>query len=95
LHSIETREESRIQLGGLIAKEAASVYVQGRSTTWLKFKCVQQQEFVIGGFTDPQRSRIGFGALLIGYYENGKLRYAGKKWEPGIPIKRSAGGQEV
>jgi bifunctional non-homologous end joining protein LigD len=48
------------------------------STSWLKFKCVQRQEFVIGGYTDPQRSRIGFGALMIGYCENGKLCYAGK-----------------
>jgi bifunctional non-homologous end joining protein LigD len=63
---------------GLIAKQADSIYVPGRSTSWLKFKCVQQQEFVIGGYTDPQRTRIGFGALMIGYYENGNLCYAGK-----------------
>jgi bifunctional non-homologous end joining protein LigD len=63
---------------GLVAKQVDSIYVQGRSTSWLKFKCVQQQEFVIGGYTDPQRTRIGFGALLIGYYENGNLCYAGK-----------------
>ncbi len=63
---------------GVIAKRADSSYVQRRSTAWLKFKCVNQQEFVIGGFTDPRRSRVGFGALLIGYYEDGRLRYAGK-----------------
>jgi len=63
---------------GLIAKQADSQYIQGRTTSWLKFKCVQRQEFVIGGYTDPQGSRIGFGALLIGYYEDGKLCYAGK-----------------
>jgi DNA ligase D-like protein (predicted ligase) len=63
---------------GVIAKRADSPYVQRRSTDWLKFKCANQQEFVIGGFTDPRGSRVGFGALLLGYYENGQLRYAGK-----------------
>ena len=63
---------------GVIAKRAESPYVQRRSTDWLKFKCVNRQEFVIGGFTDPRGSRVGFGALLVGYYENGQLRYAGK-----------------
>jgi bifunctional non-homologous end joining protein LigD len=63
---------------GLVAKRANSVYQSGRSTDWLKFKCVHEQEFVIGGFTDPHGGRIGFGALLLGYYEGGKLRYAGK-----------------
>jgi bifunctional non-homologous end joining protein LigD len=63
---------------GVIAKRADSPYVQRRSTDWLKFKCVNRQEFVIGGFTDPRGSRVGFGALLVGYYESGQLRYAGK-----------------
>ena len=63
---------------GVIAKRADSPYVQRRSTDWLKFKCVNRQEFVIGGFTDPRGSRVGFGALLVGYYEDGDLRYAGK-----------------
>jgi bifunctional non-homologous end joining protein LigD len=63
---------------GLIAKRAASPYVHMRSTDWLKFKCVNSQEFVIGGYTDPTGNREGFGALLIGYYDNGDLRYAGK-----------------
>ena len=63
---------------GVIAKRAASTYTSGRSKDWLKFKCVTAQEFVIGGFTDPQGSRSGFGALLVGYYEDGELRYAGK-----------------
>jgi len=44
----------------------------------LKFKCINQQEFVIGGFTEPEGARIGFGALLIGYYEEDELIYAGK-----------------
>ena len=63
---------------GLIAKRAAAPYVAGRSKDWLKLKCVWEQEFVIGGFTDPGGSRTDFGALLVGYYEQGSLRYAGK-----------------
>ena len=63
---------------GLIAKRADAPYQHRRSGDWLKFKCVRGQEFVIGGFTDPSGSRVGFGALLIGYYDNGALRYAGK-----------------
>ncbi len=63
---------------GLIAKRADSRYRSGRSTDWLKFKCVRAQEFVVGGFTEPAGSRTGFGALLVGYYEDGSLRYAGK-----------------
>jgi DNA ligase D-like protein (predicted ligase) len=63
---------------GLIAKRASAPYTSGRSTDWLKFKCVADQELVIGGFTDPKGSRAGFGALLVGHYEDGKLAYAGK-----------------
>jgi DNA ligase D-like protein (predicted ligase) len=63
---------------GLIAKKADSAYVHSRSSHWLKFKCVRQQEFVIGGFTEPHGERIGFGALLVGFYRDGDLIYAGK-----------------
>ncbi len=65
---------------GLIAKRVAAPYRPGkRSKDWLKFKCVANQELVIGGFTDPKGSRIGFGALLVGYYDaDHRLRYAGK-----------------
>ncbi|HEY8457502.1 MAG TPA: non-homologous end-joining DNA ligase [Actinopolymorphaceae bacterium] len=63
---------------GLIAKRSDSAYQSKRSRDWLKFKCVRDQEMVVGGFTDPAGSRQGFGALLVGYYERGKLRYAGK-----------------
>jgi bifunctional non-homologous end joining protein LigD len=63
---------------GLIAKRAAAPYVSGRSRDWLKLKCVWEQELVIGGYTDPSGSRTDFGALLVGYYEDGRLRYAGK-----------------
>ena len=63
---------------GLIAKRADAPYVAGRSKDWLKLKCVWEQEFVIGGYTDPTGSRTDFGALLVGYYEQDSLRYAGK-----------------
>ena len=64
---------------GIIAKRADSPYRPGRTRDWLKFKCENAQEFVIGGYTDPRGSRTGFGALLLGYYDSdGKLRYAGK-----------------
>jgi bifunctional non-homologous end joining protein LigD len=63
---------------GLIAKRADSTYVAGRSKDWLKLKCVWEQEFVIGGYTEPGGSRTDFGALLVGYHETGRLRYAGK-----------------
>ncbi|MFZ0129358.1 MAG: non-homologous end-joining DNA ligase [Candidatus Dormiibacterota bacterium] len=63
---------------GLIAKRADAPYVPGRSKDWLKLKCVWEQEFVIGGYTDPTGSRTDFGALLVGYHEEGRLRYAGK-----------------
>jgi DNA ligase D-like protein (predicted ligase) len=63
---------------GLIAKRADAPYVAGRSRDWLKLKCVWEQEFVIGGYTDPAGSRTDFGALLVGYYEGRRLRYAGK-----------------
>ena len=63
---------------GIVAKDARSPYEHSRSNKWLKFKCLNQQEFVIGGYTSPQGSRIGFGALLLGYYQDNDLQYAGK-----------------
>jgi bifunctional non-homologous end joining protein LigD len=64
---------------GLVAKRADAPYHGGRSRDWLKFKCENAQEFVIGGYTDPQGSRTGLGALLVGYYDGGgTLAYAGK-----------------
>jgi DNA ligase D-like protein (predicted ligase) len=65
-------------LEGLIAKRAESRYVGRRTRDWLKLKCHREQELVIGGFTAPRGSRTDFGALLVGYYEDGELRYAGK-----------------
>jgi bifunctional non-homologous end joining protein LigD len=72
------REACRDGLEGLIAKRADSPYRSGRSRDWLKLKCHFEQELVIGGFTAPQGSRTDFGALLVGYWEDGRLRYAGK-----------------
>jgi ATP-dependent DNA ligase len=64
---------------GLIVKRATAPYRSGRTRDWLKFKCENAQEFVIGGYTDPQGSRQGLGALLLGYYDaRGGLNYAGK-----------------
>ncbi len=64
---------------GLIAKRADAPYRSGRTRDWLKFKCQNSQEFLIGGYTDPKGSRTHFGALLLGYYDqDGRLAYAGK-----------------
>jgi DNA ligase D-like protein (predicted ligase) len=63
---------------GVIAKNCDSAYVSKRTRDWLKFKCGHEQEFVIGGYTDPHGARVGFGALLVGYYDHGQLQYAGK-----------------
>lgn len=63
---------------GLVVKKKTSTYEQKRSSNWLKFKCSNEQEFVIGGYTQPGGKRTGFGALLLGYYKNNKLHYAGK-----------------
>jgi len=65
-------------LEGIIAKRADAKYISKRTRNWLKFKCSNSQELVIGGYTEPQGSRVGFGALLVGYYEKGALKYAGK-----------------
>jgi len=72
------REACRKGWEGLIAKKADSSYAHSRSRDWLKFKCTRRQELVVGGYTDPQGSRIGFGALLLGVYEGRTLHYAGK-----------------
>jgi bifunctional non-homologous end joining protein LigD len=63
---------------GLIAKRVTSTYVHKRSADWLKFKCENQQEFVVVGYTEPAGQRVSIGALLVGVYEKGKLVYAGK-----------------
>jgi DNA ligase D-like protein (predicted ligase) len=72
------KEACRKGWEGLIAKRADAPYTHGRSRDWLKFKCSAEQELVIGGYTAPRGSRTDLGALLLGYYEDGELRYAGK-----------------
>jgi ATP-dependent DNA ligase len=63
---------------GVIAKRRGSPYEHRRSPHWLKMKCEERQEFVVGGFTDPQGARVGLGALLVGYYEGEDLVFAGR-----------------
>jgi DNA ligase D-like protein (predicted ligase) len=72
------RDACRRGWEGVIAKNEDSIYVSRRTRDWLKFKCAHQQELVIGGYTDPRGRRIGFGALLLGVYQRGKLVYVGK-----------------
>jgi bifunctional non-homologous end joining protein LigD len=68
-----------MQLEGIIGKRRDSLYVSGRSPSWIKLKCRRRQEFVIGGYSEPAGSREAFGALLLGVYDTkGKLQYAGR-----------------
>ena len=72
-------EACRLGLEGIISKRRTEPYRAGRSPDWVKTKCVQRQEFVIGGFTDPQGARVGIGALLVGYYDDrDRLVFSGK-----------------
>ena len=72
-------EVKRRGLEGIIGKQPHSVYEPGRrSGAWIKLKCVSEQEFVVGGYTPPQGARKHFGAILVGYYKNKKLVFAGK-----------------
>ncbi len=75
-------EVKRVGLEGIIGKQRQSVYEPGRrSGAWIKIKCLNEQEFVIGGYTPPAGSRKHFGAILVGYYEKSAgrgLRFAGK-----------------
>jgi bifunctional non-homologous end joining protein LigD len=71
-------EACKLGLEGIVSKRVASPYQATRGRDWQKVKCGMRQEFVIGGYTDPQGSRTGFGALLLGVYEGSDLRYCGK-----------------
>ncbi|HEU5254739.1 MAG TPA: DNA ligase D, partial [Vicinamibacterales bacterium] len=71
-------EACRAGLEGIVSKRRDQPYRAGRHGGWVKTKCVQRQEFVIGGFTDPEGMRAGIGALLIGYYDSGRLVFCGK-----------------
>jgi bifunctional non-homologous end joining protein LigD len=73
------RQACSFKLEGIVSKRRTDPYRPGRTRSWLKVKCRNREEFVIIGFTDPDGSREGFGALLVGYYDpQGKLRYAGR-----------------
>lgn len=76
----ELMQEQACQLGleGIIAKRAQAPYRSRRSRDWLKIKCQQRQEFVIGGFSAPRGTRTAFGALLVGAYAGKQLRYCGR-----------------
>jgi len=73
------RQACRSGLEGIVSKRKGSVYTPGRTGSWLKTKCSSRQEFVIGGYTEPQGAREGIGSLLLGTNENGDgLRYRGR-----------------
>ncbi len=72
------KESCKLGLEGVISKRIEAPYISGRHGEWVKSKCIKRQEFVIGGFTDPEGSRTGFGSLLLGVYEGSKLKYVGK-----------------
>lgn len=72
------RDATERKLEGVVGKNLSSRYTEGRSTEWLKVKVHQEDEFVIGGFTEPAGSRHYFGALLLGLYAGDQLRYVGK-----------------
>jgi ATP-dependent DNA ligase len=63
---------------GVIAKRRGSRYEQRRSPNWLKMKCEVTHDFIVGGFTEPQGSRVGLGALLVGHHHDGEFAFAGK-----------------
>ncbi len=67
-----------MELEGVISKRVDALYSSGRSDLWVKSKCIKRQEFVIGGFTDGTGGRVGFGSLLLGVYENERLRFVGR-----------------
>lgn len=78
--SFEELYRAACELGmeGLMGKRRAAPYRSTRSRDWVKLKCVTQQEFVVIGWTEPRGSRTSLGALLLGYREDGVLRYGGK-----------------
>ncbi len=71
-------EACKMGAEGIVSKRSDSAYSSGRSKSWIKIKCVRRQEFVIGGFTKPANGTDGIGALVLGYYDDKKLIYAGR-----------------
>jgi bifunctional non-homologous end joining protein LigD len=87
-------------LEGIVSKRRDSLYTPGRGKTWVKTKCLMRQEFVIGGYTDPEGARTHIGALLVGYYQDGKLVYGGKvgtgfRMKDLVDIKRALAPLEI
>ncbi|MGZ3691950.1 MAG: non-homologous end-joining DNA ligase, partial [Pseudobdellovibrio sp.] len=72
------KQACRMNLEGIVSKSFKKPYRERRTDEWLKTKCALRQELVIGGYTEPSGSRAGFGALLMGLYENGKFKYVGR-----------------
>ena len=72
------KEACRLGAEGIVSKRSDGAYISGRSKSWIKIKCVRRQEFVIGGFTKPANGTEGIGALVLGYYDDKKLIYAGR-----------------
>jgi bifunctional non-homologous end joining protein LigD len=72
------QQACRLGLEGIVSKRRDLPHRPGRHSGWLKTKCTLRQEFVIGGFTEPEGTRVGIGALLIGYYAGGRLVFSGK-----------------
>jgi bifunctional non-homologous end joining protein LigD len=72
------REACRLGLEGVVSKRRDGPHRAGRNLDWRKAKCGLRQEFVVGGFTEPEGARQGVGALLVGYHDDGHLRWAGK-----------------
>ena len=82
-HFAETGEQvpehaCHLALEGIVSKRAEAPYRSGRTDDWLKSKCIKEQELVIGGYTEQPKHPGTLGALLIGYFENDALRFAGK-----------------
>ena len=72
------RQACQFALEGIVSKVKGRPYLSGRTDDWVKVKCLLRQEFVVGGYTDPEGARGGFGALLLGIYRGGRLVYVGK-----------------
>jgi bifunctional non-homologous end joining protein LigD len=72
------KKACELRAEGIISKRADGKYISTRTSDWRKIKCVHEQEFVVGGFTLPTNGIYGVGALLLGYYQNGKLIYSGR-----------------
>ena len=71
-------QATRLGVEGIVSKRRDSVYQPGRRSGWLKIKCLREQPFVVGGYTDQEGMVGGLGALLVGHYEDGRLTFAGR-----------------